>query len=181
LPGEPGVEFLSLDEVVTIHERLIARFGGPRGIGDPGLLESALYRPRSGYYRDIAEMAAALFESLLMNHPFVDGNKRVAFFATDVFLRLNGWHLKVEPAVRKLLFAPARAACRSECLSSFMAVVFPSRDSMWRFWAGRAGAGNGSRLRGGRRETDRSQGAAPRVGRCGFRHPRPGPIDRRSD
>ena len=91
------VTFLSLDEVLTIHERLIERFGGAPGIRDLGLLESALYRPRTGYYQDIAEMAAALFESLLMNHPFVDGNKRVAFFATDVFLRLNGWRLAVEP------------------------------------------------------------------------------------
>lgn len=62
-----------------------------------GLLESALFRPRTGYYADIVEMSAALFESLLMNHPFIDGNKRVAFFATDVFLRLNGWRLDVEP------------------------------------------------------------------------------------
>lgn len=64
---------------------------------DLGLLESALHRPQTGYYEDVAEMAAALFESLLMNHPFVDGNKRVAFFATDVFLRMNGWKLQVEP------------------------------------------------------------------------------------
>ena len=91
------VTFLSLDEVLTIHERLIGRFGGARGIRDPGLFDSALYRPRTGYYQDIAETAAALFESLLMNHPFVDGNKRVAFFATDVFLRLNGWRLEVKP------------------------------------------------------------------------------------
>jgi len=60
-----------------------------------GLLESALYRPRTGHYEDLAQMAAALFESLIMNHPFVDGNKRVAFFATDVFLRLNGWQFTV--------------------------------------------------------------------------------------
>jgi death-on-curing protein len=59
-------------------------------------LESALYRPRTGYYADLAEMAAALFESLIMNHPFVDGNKRVAFFATDVFLRMNGYRLEVD-------------------------------------------------------------------------------------
>jgi len=76
---------------------LIDHFGGPPGVRDLGLLESALYRPRTGYYRDIAEMASALLESLLMNHPFNDGNKRVAFFATDVFLRLNGWKLKVNP------------------------------------------------------------------------------------
>ncbi len=90
------VAFLSLDEALAIHDRLIETFGGPRGVRDPGLLESALYRPRSGYYNDLAEMAAALFESLLMNHPFVDGNKRVAFFATDVFLRMNGWMLDVD-------------------------------------------------------------------------------------
>lgn len=71
-------------------------FGGKPGIRDRGLLESVLFRPRTGYYADLAEMATALFESLLMNHPFVDGNKRVAFFATDVFLRLNGWCLVVD-------------------------------------------------------------------------------------
>lgn len=63
---------------------------------DRGLLESALFRPQTGYYDDLVSMAAALFESLLLNHPFVDGNKRVAFFATDVFLRLNGWKISVQ-------------------------------------------------------------------------------------
>lgn len=95
LPSD-SVSFLSLDEVLALHECLIERFGGPGGVRDPGLLESALYRPRSGYYPDLSEMAAAMFESLIMNHPFVDGNKRVAFFATDVFLRLNGWRLEVD-------------------------------------------------------------------------------------
>lgn len=88
-------QFLTVDEVVAIHERLIEVFGGPPGLRDPGLLESALYRPRTGYYKDLSAMAAAIFESLLMSRPFVDGNKRVAFFATDVFLRLNGWKLEV--------------------------------------------------------------------------------------
>ena len=90
------VEHLSVDEVLAIHDRLLERFGGPAGVRDLGLLESALYRPRTGYYADIVDMAAALFESLLINHPFVDGNKRVAFFATDVFLRLNGWRIRVD-------------------------------------------------------------------------------------
>jgi death-on-curing protein len=90
------IKHLSLDEVLVIHGLLVERFGGAEGIVDLGLLDSALHRPQTGYYRDVAEMAAALFESLLMNHPFVDGNKRVAFFATDVFLRLNGWRLSVE-------------------------------------------------------------------------------------
>lgn len=92
-----SVVHLSVDEVLAIHGRLLEEFGGPPGARDLGLLESALYRPRTGYYGDIAEMAAALFESLLMNHPFIDGKKRVAFFSTDVFLRLNGWKLEVDP------------------------------------------------------------------------------------
>jgi len=90
------VRFLSTDEVLAMHARLIERFGGSEGVRDPGLLESALYRPQCGYYGDLAQMAAALFESLVMNHPFVDGNKRVAFFATDTFLRLNGHLLEVD-------------------------------------------------------------------------------------
>ena len=92
-----GVHFLSVEEAIVVHERLIQRFGGSPGIRDRGLLESALFRPQTGYYGDIAEMAAALFESLLLNHAFVDGNKRVAFFVADTFLRLNGWKLSVEP------------------------------------------------------------------------------------
>lgn len=90
-------QFLTRDEVLAIHARLIEAFGGPEGVRDLGLLESALHRPRTGHYADLVQMAAAMFESLLMNHPFVDGNKRVAFFATDVFLRINGWRIEVEP------------------------------------------------------------------------------------
>ncbi|MFW6093947.1 MAG: type II toxin-antitoxin system death-on-curing family toxin [Pseudomonadota bacterium] len=94
--GADTVRFLTVDEALAIHTALLENFGGPPGVRDQGLVESALYRPKTGYYRDLTEMAAALFESLLMNHPFVDGNKRVAFFATDVFLRLNGWAFRVE-------------------------------------------------------------------------------------
>ncbi|MGD8642760.1 MAG: type II toxin-antitoxin system death-on-curing family toxin [Chromatiales bacterium] len=90
------VAFLTRDETLQIHRALLERFGGSAGVRDLGLLESALYRPQTGYYEDLAQMAAALFESLIMNHPFVDGNKRVAFFATDVFLRLNGYKLNVD-------------------------------------------------------------------------------------
>jgi len=93
------VRFLSVDEVLEMHARLIVRFGGADGLRDKGLLESALYRPQTGYYSDLVEMAAALFESLMNNHPFVDGNKRVAFFSSDVFLRINGYKLAVEPKV----------------------------------------------------------------------------------
>ena len=112
MPNE-AVRFLSVDEVVEIHQRLISRFGGPAGLRDRGLLESALFRPQTGYYADLPETAAAMFESLLMNHPFVDGNKRVAFFATDVFLRLNGWKLEVQTdaAHRFLIGLLDRAEC----------------------------------------------------------------------
>ena len=61
---------------------------------DIGKVESALARPQTGYYNDIFEEAAALMESLAMNHPFIDGNKRVAFFATDIFLRINGYSIE---------------------------------------------------------------------------------------
>lgn len=90
------MQFLTPDEVLAFHSRLIEVFGGRAGVRDPGLLESALHRPQTGYYADLAEMAAALFESLIINHPFADGNKRVAFFATDVFLRMNGYLLDVD-------------------------------------------------------------------------------------
>ena len=95
LPSET-VRFLTTDEALAIHALLIERYGGRPGIRDAGLLESALFRPQTGYYGDLIEMAAALMESLLINHPFIDGNKRMAFFATDVFLRLNGFRMNVE-------------------------------------------------------------------------------------
>lgn len=85
-----------MDEVLEIQRRLLARFGGEEGVRDLGVLESALYRPQTGYYETLEEMAAALLESLLLNHAFVDGNKRIAFFVTDVFLRMNGFRLKVK-------------------------------------------------------------------------------------
>ena len=116
------VQFLSLDEVVAIHERLIEEFGGPEGIRDPGLLESALFRPQSGYYDDLIEMAAALFESLLMNHPFIDGNMRVAFYSVDVFLRLNGWRMRVDPdaAYRHLIGLLEGGRCDFDALRDWI-------------------------------------------------------------
>ena len=82
--------FPTIEEIVAMHADLIAQFGGSPGLRDMGALESAAMRPQMGYYSDLFEEAAALMESLAMNHPFVDGNKRVAFFVTDAFLRLNG-------------------------------------------------------------------------------------------
>ena len=76
---------------------LMQRYGGVLGLRDPGALEAALFRPQTGYYEDIVAQAAALLESLAINHPFLDGNKRVAFAAADVFLRINGWRLQLAP------------------------------------------------------------------------------------
>jgi death-on-curing protein len=75
---------------------LIARFGGSDGIRDHGALESALARPRSGYYSDLIQEAAALWESPSQNHAFVDGNKRVAVTVTAAFLRVNGYRLEFD-------------------------------------------------------------------------------------
>ena len=90
-------DYLTLADVLGIHSILIKRYGGASGVRDQGSLEAAILRPQSGYYSDIFEEAAALMESLAINHPFIDGNKRVAFAATDVFLRINGWHLEGSP------------------------------------------------------------------------------------
>jgi death-on-curing protein len=88
--------YLSLEDVLEIHRQVIAESGGSAGIRDVNLLDSAIHRPQASFtgfdlYPSLAEKAAALLHSLVMNHPFVDGNKRAAFTAADVFLRLNGW------------------------------------------------------------------------------------------
>lgn len=83
-------DYLTLVEVLAIHEDQIVRYGGSAGVRDAGLLEAALFRPQTGYYPDLLAEAAALWESLSQNHPFVDGNKRTAFAVTWTFLALNG-------------------------------------------------------------------------------------------
>ena len=83
-------DFPTIQEVIVLHDVLINTFGGAPGIRDEGALASALMRPQLGYYDGLIDQAAALMESLANNHPFLDGNKRAAFFVTDTFLRLNG-------------------------------------------------------------------------------------------
>ena len=91
-------QYLTVDETLALHKRLIDAFGGSHGVRDLGALESALMRPQIGYYDGILEEAAAMLESLAINHPFIDGNKRVAFGATDAFLRLNGRFINCDNA-----------------------------------------------------------------------------------
>jgi len=86
----------TLNETLELHHRLIERFGGKAGVRDMGLLESALMRPQTGYYKTLSLEAAAFMQSLAQNHAFIDGNKRVAFATTAIFLRMNGYRLKVD-------------------------------------------------------------------------------------
>jgi death on curing protein len=83
-------------EAIAAHARLIARFGGSPGLRDRGALEAALSRPQTGYYVDLIQEAAALWESLSQNHPFVDGNKRVAITVAAAFLEINGFRLEFD-------------------------------------------------------------------------------------
>jgi death-on-curing protein len=89
-------DFLTVAEVYRMQHRLIEMFGGRHGVRDKGAVEAAVFRPQTGYYSTLDEEAAALMESLANNHGFIDGNKRIAFTATDVFLRRNGLYLVVE-------------------------------------------------------------------------------------
>ena len=82
--------YLSVVDVLALHDQQMLPYGGADGVRDAGQLEAALFRPQSGYYGDIIAEAAALWESLSQNHPFVDGNKRTAYVATYSFLLVNG-------------------------------------------------------------------------------------------
>ena len=88
-------QYLTVKEVLDLHDRTITKHGGSLGVRDMGLIESALYRAQSGYYNTLAEQASALLQSFCMNHPFVDGNKRVALLVSVVFLKMNGFNIAV--------------------------------------------------------------------------------------
>jgi death-on-curing protein len=103
----------SLKEALFLHSKLIERFGGTGEVRDMGLLESALARPKSGYYKTIFDQAAALMQSLACNQCFADGNIRVSFAMTAIFLRINGYHLKVDAdtAEKFLIVRVIQARC----------------------------------------------------------------------
>lgn len=103
--------FLTTEQVLFIHDQMVKRFGGSLGVRDVGLVESAVARPQSTFggeylYVSIFDKAAALLQSLLKNHPFVDGNKRTALTSAGLFLKKNGYKLinshkqEVEFAIR---------------------------------------------------------------------------------
>jgi len=93
------IYYPTLEDALLVHSRVIERFGGSLGIRDRGGLESALARPQTGYYTDLIQEAAALWESLSQNHPFIDGNKRAAIAITAAFLRVNGFRLSFDDGV----------------------------------------------------------------------------------
>jgi death-on-curing protein len=87
--------YLTVAEVIAIHHHQIEEYGGEHGLLNQGSLEAAVFRPQTGYYNSLSEEAAALLESLVNNHAFVDGNKRVGFAAAHTFLLVNGFDLDV--------------------------------------------------------------------------------------
>jgi len=113
-------EYLSIRQVLRLHQLQIDQFGGADGIRDRGALGAALARPRMTFdgedlYRDLADKAAALMHSLLQNHPFVDGNKRVAAMAMELFLVANEHKLLAsDDELEELTFAAARGELATE-------------------------------------------------------------------
>jgi death-on-curing protein len=102
------IDFLTLEELLEIHRDQIGRYGGTLGVRDMGLLQSAIAMPKSTFggqylHSDLYEMAAAYLFHLSQNHPFLDGNKRAAAVAADVFLALNGAQLRADEDVYEQL------------------------------------------------------------------------------
>ena len=97
------MRYLSVEQVLFLHARLVEETGGSHGIRDTGLLESAVARPQATFggkelYSDVFSKAAALMLSLISNHPFIDGNKRTGITAAALFLRANGFMLEASNA-----------------------------------------------------------------------------------
>jgi death on curing protein len=117
------MRYLTQDEVLELHRAVIERFGGSSGVRDFGALQSAVMQPRMVFggvdlYPSIAEKAAALCFSVTCNHPFLDGNKRVAHAATESFLVLNGQELAADlnDAERLVLGIASCTASRGDLL-----------------------------------------------------------------
>lgn len=96
-------DYLTRAEIEAIHADQVTRYGGSPGLRDPGQLEAALYRPLTGYYEDLIAQAAALWESLSQNHPFVDGNYRTALTAAVALLAGNDAQVTAGPDILSAL------------------------------------------------------------------------------
>jgi death on curing protein len=121
--------YLSVDQVLALHREQVHRYGGARGLRDRGLLESAVARPAMTFggedlYEDLASKAAALMHSLVLNHPFLDGNKRVAAHAALIFVALNGQVVRTPP---EQLVAVTLAAAEGKVAVEALAIWFRQR------------------------------------------------------
>ena len=109
---------ISLSEAILIQDVLIDKYGGSRGIRDRSLLESALSRPFQTFdgkdlYIDVIQKSAALIESIIKNHPFVDGNKRIGYVLMRLWLLQNGFDVKATQE-EKYLFVIGIASGKSD-------------------------------------------------------------------
>jgi death-on-curing protein len=123
------IEYLSIRQILRIHELQIERFGGADGLRDRGALEAAVARPRMTFdgedlYPELADKAAALLHSLVQNHPFVDGNKRAGAMAAELFLIVNDHELH---ASDDELEATTLAVARGELAAEALAIWFRQR------------------------------------------------------
>ncbi len=122
-----GLIFVSVSDAVMIHRRLVEEFGGDSGLRDRGLLESALAMPKAMFggdylHVDLPSMAAAYHYHLCANHPFVDGNKRVAVAVAEVFLRANGLQLDAtDDEIVELTLGVASGTIGKPAVSDFYA------------------------------------------------------------
>jgi death-on-curing protein len=117
---------LSAAQILALHLSLLRAFGGRRGLRDRGALEASLARPFATFdgedlYPDVAAKAAALMHSLVSNHPFVDGNKRVGAAAAELFLEVNSWSLHAEDDdLEEVTLAVARGEIAAEALAIWL-------------------------------------------------------------
>ena len=121
----PEPDWLDLEVVLEIHQKLLARFGGASGLRDRGLLDSALGRPRWQHEfdpaADVHRFASTYAFGIAKNHPFVDRNKRVAFECAYAFLRFHGWHITATQAeVVRVMLALASGDLSEEQLAAWL-------------------------------------------------------------
>jgi death on curing protein len=124
--------WLDRDALVALHAESLARFGGPDGIRDPGMLDSALGRPVNQFHysgqTNYAQLAAAYAFGIARNHPFIDGNKRAAFIAMELFLAINGFELELnEPDAIATFLALAASELEEEALAAWVSVRMAPR------------------------------------------------------
>ncbi len=127
-------EYLSVEQVLALHEVLIESFGGGSGLRDQGALEAAVARAAATFsgedlYPDLAAKAAALLHSLTMNHPFVDGNKRVAVAAAELFIEVNDHQVVAADAeLEELTLSVARGELEAEAIAIWLRQRLASAD-----------------------------------------------------